>query len=147
MVRRKRSSSDLRATRQRSGGRRGRLPALEALKQQFTAFRRVHRPRTRIPASLRAATLTAIEQGVGRTEVRLACGVSYSQLDAWERCQEGRSPGSSASCEPEDARVFSVLKDTITPVERNDEEPLEFRLNGWSITLQRIMTAQSTSKR
>ena len=139
MVRRNRSSSDLGGVRPGSSEERGQLGTQDALREQFAEFRRDHRPRTRIPANLRAAALAAIRQGLGRTEVRRACGVSSEQLDAWQRRQSSDLLDANAPVERDDARVFSVLTDTATPVERNDEQPLEFRVNGWSITLRRVV--------
>ena len=137
MVRREQSSSDLRETGSTSAGV-GALPTLEALRQQFGEFRRSQPPRTRVPASLRRAALAAMGEGAGRTDVRRACGVTSKQLDAWQRGQEAGPSHANGSGELDAARVFSVLSGPAAPVESRNESPLEFRLNGWSITLRRV---------
>lgn len=137
MVRRK-ASSDLAGPRSRSNTERGQRMSLENLRKQFVEFRRKHRSRTRIPTSLRTEALEAVRKGAGWTEVCRACGVSSSQLDTWQRRLGASSPDVSASIERDEAQVFSVETDTAIPNEGNAEQRLEFRLNGWSISLRRV---------
>ena len=115
---------------------------LNHLKQRFAAFRAEHRPRTRIPVTLREAVLGALDDGVDRAELRRACGVSSGQLDQWQRLR-GRVPAREEGCQPV-ARVFSVEEDSrASTLESSDgamAPALELRVGGWSVAIRPVAT-------
>ncbi len=98
--------------------------------------------RTRIPNSLRTAAVSAVEQGADRLEVQKACGVSSVQFSSWEREQEKFSSEDVSSRKNRSvARVFAVHSEPEVQGGGSEEPPLEFVVNGWSITLRRTEKA------
>jgi hypothetical protein len=79
---------------------------------------------------LRAAALAALREGVAPCDLYRACGVSWSQVVAWEA--RGRV------AEAADVRVFSVVEEQ--PAERPlalwAEDELELRLGPWSVSVR-----------
>ena len=113
---------------------------IEGLSRRFAEFHRRHPRRTRVPDELRRDTLAALRQGVTRTQLRRACGVSSKQLAQWQK-SHGKIPKNAARATP-DARVFSVVGDG--PAQRAEslsseqDQLLELRLDGWSISVRRV---------
>ena len=144
-------SKSSQSTPARGGSRRPLSKAqdklLSELEVQFRGFRAKHPPRTRIPAELRAAAIAAFRRGIGAGELYRRCGISSSQLEAWE---SGSQPGSKPSRkkagprvpDSRDVRVFSVVD--AEPVAQSMagaptvtvEDRLELRLGRWSIRVQ-----------
>ena len=150
MARRETASSEIRGDRRTASASHN----LERLSLRFAEFHRHHPRRTRVPDDLRRDTLAALRQGVTRTQLLRACGVSSKQLVQWQNSRS-RIPENADRAAP-NARVFSVVgEDAVHRVESADSdrdyqpEPrqptdseqdhrLELRLNGWSISVRRV---------
>ena len=122
-------------------GRSGRSPpdegpsALAELAGRFARFREEHPRGARVPEDLRAAALAALRQGVVPGHLYRACGVSWSQVDAWKRRAASAEPRDEAT----DMRVFSVIDEP--PIDRPErvtptEHELELRLGPWSVSVR-----------
>ena len=113
---------------------------LDGLSQRFAEFHSRHPRRTRVPDDLRRDTLVALRQGVTRTQLRRACGVSSKQLAQWQNSR-GKILKNAARATP-DARVFSVVGDgpaqRAEPSSSEQDHQLELRLDGWSISVRRV---------
>lgn len=111
------------------------------LRRSFAEFRRQHKSRTRLPETLRALALAAVESGTSEQEVRRACGVTSEQLSHWRK---HRRPGTGemAKSHPK-ARVYSVVDDPPAE-ERADSvgtqkgQSLELRLGSWAICIRQL---------
>ena len=122
----------------RRRGRRPRAvsPMVAGLRRRFEQFRAQHPRGTRVPPELRAAVLSALARGAVPADIARACGVSWSQIRAWE----GRRRESSTAA-AEDLRVFSVVD---TPPDARDApnaaaaagDHLELRLGQWSVSIK-----------
>ena len=114
-------------------------PALAELARRFAKFRE-ERPRgSRIPEDLRAAVLRGLDQGVSYGDIQRACGVSWSQVAAWqEKHRPGRRPPEAD--EAPGVRVFSVVDEPRVPrpVAPNAEafRDLELRIGPWRVSLR-----------
>ncbi len=110
---------------------------LEHLRRSFAKFRRVHRPRTRIPQELRDEALGALRCGASEPDVRRACRITLEQLQWWQRC--GARP-----CDPEEhtALVFPVVDEVSgVAIERTEDhaaQELELRIGGWAICIRQL---------
>lgn len=128
-----------RGNHQDQGQRQRAQRSLEQLEQRFARFRREHPRQTRIPDALRRDALAAIRLGVTRTQLRNACGVSSDQVKHWQR--NGGLAVAEREPNIEDARVFSVLEDVPSRESESrspdEEQHLELRLGGWSISVRR----------
>ena len=111
------------------------VPAsLSALAERFARFRASHQRCARVPPELRAEALSVLREGVTAGGLRRACGLSWSQLDAWMSRAADR-PGRS----PEEAvRFFSVVDDARPggPQAVAAEQPLELRAGPWCVTVR-----------
>lgn len=129
----------------RSGGRRrsaeGSLSAsgLAELAGRFARFRREQPRGARVPEELRAAVVAALGQGVAPSELQRACGVTWSQVMTWQ----ARRPGdrrASASAEPTEVRVFSVVdeprEDPAEAPESMGGRGLELRFGPWTVSVR-----------
>ena len=105
---------------------------LERVTQLFARFRAGHPAGTRIPDSLRAAVLSALEGGVPRGPLFRACGLSGGQVAGWAAAMPdatGRRP----------VRLFAVEDagaDEAGPDAAAGEE-VTVRVGPWSVTLRR----------
>lgn len=125
--------------RRRSETRDG-SSALAELENRFARFREEHARGTRIPEELRAAVLAALDEGVRPRELHRKCGVSWSQIVAWQARGVGRVKEQAA--EPREVRVFSVADEP--PMHRSGalsstaEQELELRFGPWSVKIQGV---------
>jgi hypothetical protein len=111
--------------------------ALAQLEQRFAQFRAEHARCTRIPAELRAAVLNAMGAGATATALRHRCGVSSSQLAAWQA--SGKRRAVSELLAPEKVRVFPVVDEVPAggaACETAPEQMLELRLGPWSVSVR-----------
>ena len=108
--------------------------ALSALAERFARFRASHQRCARVPPELRAAALSVLREGVTEGALRRACGLSWSQLDAWMSRAADR-PGLGPA---EAVRVFSVVDDARPggPQAVAAEQPLELRAGPWCVTVR-----------
>ena len=109
---------------------------LAKLERRFTRFRSEHAGGTRIPEELRAGCLVAIEAGVAPGALYAACGVSWSQVDAWKTRAASQQPAPVAEA---GARVFTVVDDP--PAQSGGASPLveqalELRVGPWSVSVR-----------
>lgn len=110
--------------------------ALSALAERFARFRASHQRCARVPPELRAAALAVLLEGVTEGALRRACGISWSQLDAWmSRAADRSRPGLRPA---EAVRVFSVVDDARPggPQAVAAEQTLELRAGPWSVTVR-----------
>jgi len=131
--------------RGRRGGRLaagdGAHAALGTLARRYALFRRDHARGARIPAGLRQAALALLRRGVVPGELYRACGVSWSQVIAWEAWAAGRRVAAEAPpADPGGARVFSVVEDApgrrTEPRVSTAPPDLELRLGRWSVRVR-----------
>jgi len=113
---------------------------LENLRRMFATFRREHRPRARIPRSLREAALEAIQGGIPELSVRRACCISREQLDFWRRSQNASEQQLE---QPErKARIFPVVDDgcEICDGEAGQRvaSELHLRVGRWEISIRQV---------
>ena len=104
---------------------------LEALAREFARFRETHHSRARIPDALREHALSALADGVARTPVAGACGVTSSTLSVWQERRD-RENGRCEVGDSQKARVFSVMPKTTPGL-----GSVELRVEGWSLTISR----------
>ncbi len=127
---------------------------IEGLSRRFAEFHRGHPRRTRVPDDLRQDALGALRQGVTRTQLRRACGVSSEQLEQWQNSRD-KIPKDADRAAPE-ARVFSVVGEDAVhrvestgsdrdhqpelrqPADSDQDHQLELRLDGWTISVRRV---------
>ena len=113
---------------------------IEGLSRRFAEFHSRHPRRTRVPDDLRRDTLAALRQGVTRTQLRRACGVSSKQLAQWQNSHGKISKNATRATQ--DTRVFSVVgEDAAQRAESLNSEQdhqLELRLDGWTISVRRV---------
>jgi hypothetical protein len=114
--------------------------SLKKLSRRFTQFRGEHPLQTRIPDTLRKATLAALRRGVTQAQVRRACGVTSGQLDDWQQSLDRVATPARRNLKP--ARVFSVVDDNASrdsqATSPNRDQPLELRLGGWEICVRQV---------
>jgi hypothetical protein len=114
------------------------VATVEDLRRQFLAFRRANKRAARIPDSLRAAVLAALEQGVGQGCLQRACRFTSTQLASWRAEQLRRVPEMPSSMPG--ARVFSVVDEEVVPESARPtvgrDQPLEFRMGQWSVSIR-----------
>jgi hypothetical protein len=131
--------SGRRGNHQNEGQRQRAERSLEQLEQRFARFRREQPRQSRIPDALRRDALAVIRLGVTRTQLRKVCGVSSDQVKHWQR--NGGYAATQRAPNIKDARVFSVLQDHPSREsesrDRDEEQHLELRLGGWSISVRR----------
>ncbi len=112
---------------------------LERLRRRFEVFRSTNSRTAQIPVSLRKAVLAVLQEGVTRSAVQKSCGVSWTQMDQWQKLYRPLPrPHRARPVEP--ARVLSVVDgDRLPPggVE-SSKQPLELRIGGWSISVRPI---------
>ena len=113
---------------------------VEQLRQSFAKFRRTHRPRTRIPGTLREATLAALQRGTTELEVRRACGVTAEQIAQW-RHHRG-SCAERGDLSGQEAQVFPVVDEmsgmNIDGADGHAEQNLELRVGRWAICIGQV---------
>jgi len=143
-------STSIRSRRRRRPRTSEPSSVLADLERRFAEFRREHPRGARVPDDLRAATLDAQVKGVSAGAIHRSCGVSWSQLMAWQSA--GRSaPAQRASRgakPPADVRVFSVVDDPMdrgAPAVSADNE-LELRVGPWSVSV-RLTDPMRTERR
>ena len=106
----------------------------------FATFRREHRPRARIPRSLREAALEAIQSGIPELQVRRACHISREQLDWWRRSQNASEQQLE---QPErKARIFPVVDDDCEICDgeagQRVASELQLRVGRWEISIRQV---------
>jgi hypothetical protein len=114
---------------------------IEQLRRGFEAFRREHRPGTRIPQVLRDKALAALSGGTPKLKVLRACRISPQQLRWW---RQGQSCGAQGlELREHEARIFPVVDDVpAIAVERAGEhqaQELELRIGRWAISLRQLV--------
>jgi hypothetical protein len=131
-----RSSSASNPRRRVQLGRPTTNPSLERLRRRFTAFRRNNPRSTQIPDPLRKAVVAALHEGMTRSAVQKACGVSWAQIDRWQASCGPPPPRSERPARS--ARVLSVVDDTPPRGADPPEDQLELRLGAWSICVRPV---------
>lgn len=119
---------------------------LAELAGRYSRFRQEHPRGARVPGELRAATLAALDAGVSTSELYKSCGVSWSQVAAWQGRSSTASQAAMKEDEPTDVRVFSVvdapaLDGGEAKLATDSEAELELRLGPWSVTVRRTKGA------
>ncbi len=90
---------------------------LQNLKQDFAKFRKKNKDYRVIPDYLRKAVVEALEKDIERADIRVACGINYSQMAAWkEQFNSTKSPKPSTIVPSE---VKDSKPSTIVPSEVN----------------------------
>jgi hypothetical protein len=110
------------------GGSGGEPAQLEMLQQRFAQFRAEGGGHKRIPASLRAAVVAALEQGVPPGALQRVCHLSGRQMAAWQA-----SARATAGFAPP-VRVFSVVDEP--PNHPRAVRELSLRVGSWSVTVR-----------
>ena len=110
------------------GGSGGEPAQLEALEQRFAQFRAEGGGHKRIPASLRAAVVAVLEQGVPRGALQRACHLSGRQTADWQ----ASARATAGSAPP--VRVFSVVDEA--PNQPPAAQELSVRVGRWSVTVR-----------
>ena len=113
---------------------------LAELRAEFAAFRKTHRPRTRVPERLRMQALKAIDAGVGPTAVSRASGVTRTQLSRW-RGQRGTAQ------RPMDGDGAQILTVVEADAERASGEAVELEMALGSLQVRIGMRSVGTGKR
>lgn len=127
------------ARRRRRSGADNVSPGLAELATRFARFRKRNRRGTRVPEELRAAALAALDQGAASGELHRSCGITWSQIMAWQARREV-APAKPRRAAPPDVRVFSVVDEL--PADRpavqdsTTEHELQLRLGSWSVTVR-----------
>jgi hypothetical protein len=136
--------------------RRGRPRTVEPsslladLERRFAQFRREQPRGARVPQELRGAALAALMRGVSAGAIERTCGVSWSQLRAWQgarRSVPSQRAGGGAKSTP-NVRVFSVVDEPVdraAPAASAGDE-LELRLGPWTVSV-RLTDAKRTERR
>jgi hypothetical protein len=121
----------------------GQHRGLEQLRRRFEAFRDVSPPNARIPVPLRKAVLALLREGVARSAVMKACGVSWTQVERWTELYAPEPPSRDLP-PPRAPRVLSVVDDAPPLTETSEPlvETLELRLGRWSVTVRPTGNAQ-----
>jgi hypothetical protein len=136
---RQRGPTRPRGRQQSAEGRSSAALALAELESRFARFRRTQPRGARVPEELRAAVVAAVGQGVRPGELQRACGVTWSQVVAWQARRAG-DQGTSGSAGPTKVRVFSVVdeprEDRPEPPESMGERGLELRLGSWTVSVR-----------
>ena len=123
--------------RQRPEAGEGAKTALAALANRFVMFRMEHTRGARVPAELREAVLAVLRSGIAPAEVYRSCGVSWSQVIAWEASATRRGAGlKTPTVDPSRVRVFSVVDDDPVPKASNSRPEFELRLGPWSVSVR-----------
>jgi transposase-like protein len=107
--------------------------AVARLQKEFAAFRRTHRPRTRVPQELRARVVEALDAGVGSGAVCEASGVTRTQLSRW-RAQRDAS-GGQAACGRARAQVLTVVEGDAVAAEA-EEIALDVGIGSWRLSIR-----------
>lgn len=115
-------------------GRAAEPPTLTELAQRFAQFRSNNARFTRVPQELRAAAVQAMSAGVTVSALRRRCGVSSSQVAAWQASSER----GEARAEPAQVRAFSVVDaaPSTGALGASSDETLELRLGPWSVSVR-----------
>jgi transposase-like protein len=100
---------------------------VERLRRSFTAFRKRHAGRTRIPDALRQEVLATLEEGATESEVRRACGVTAEQLLRWRKRERAEAP-----------LVFPIVEEPVAAGMAEGEPDLELRLGRWFIRIGQV---------
>jgi hypothetical protein len=108
-------------------------PALAELGRRFARFREENARGSRVPGELRSAVLAESARGATPSEIARVCGVSWSQLRAWQ----GHEPREGDVANGDEVRVFSVVDSgsaaqSVAP----SEQGLELRWGPWSVRVQ-----------
>ena len=117
---------------------RVRTPAAHSQLEQLAAAIEAHRAgrsRCRLPASLRARVLAAIDAGAPVEAVRKACKLSAWQIASWRQSTALEGGDRVGVPELESPRVLSVV-DRAPRQEPFDGE-IELRIGGWRVSLRR----------
>lgn len=141
-MRRESSSAQVRPSREQV--RPGRKPpTLTNLAQRFAQFRSHNARFTRVPQELRAAVVRVMSAGVTVSALRCRCGVSSSQIAAWQASCEREE----ARAEPTQVRAFSVIDaaPSAGALGVSSDETLELRLGPWSVSVR--IAAQTPARR
>jgi hypothetical protein len=99
---------------------------LDRLRVRFAAFREANPPRTRIPAELRRAVITAIDDGLPPSVLARACGLSANQVQCW------RNASTSARLP---ASILTVIDEQRAAAVSRDAE-IHLCIAGWSVRLR-----------
>ena len=99
---------------------------VDNLAAAFAAFRRVNKPGSWIPSSLRNQVVAALNAGVSIGAIERACKVSRTQLSYWR---------AAADAVPQ-PRVLSVV-DGSGPTHSSAETSIELHVGAWRISVER----------
>jgi hypothetical protein len=129
------------------------------LAAQFAEFRAANTSRKQIPENLRAAVVSALDEGVTASQIRYACKVKASQIDAWRQSTAAADqPSVPARTDSSDrvksARILPVVESRTgalsarsgeprSGVDTPEEVPVTLCIGSWSITLQRLPSRQA----
>jgi hypothetical protein len=104
---------------------------IERLGAAFAAFRRTHKPGTRIPDALRGRVARALGQGVSRSRIQKACRLSWIQI------KKMRSPQvvqRTTLAQP--PRVLSVVDERAHKAAASDA--VEIGIGEWRVSVTRV---------
>lgn len=113
-------------------------PALSGIAERFARFRREHPQRTRVPTDLREAILAALRKGVTAGQLQRACGVSRSQIAAWQQAMPRSASAKRRRTAAENVRVFSVVDEVPVPPHGTAAlagHELVLQLGPWSVSV------------
>ncbi len=90
---------------------------LQNLKQDFAKFRKQNRDYRVIPDYLRKAVVEALDKNIERADIRIACGINYTQMTAWKQQFNTVKSPKSSSMEP--LELKGPKPSSIEPTEVN----------------------------
>ncbi len=103
---------------------------IERLGTAFAAFRRAHKPGTRIPDTLRGRVASALRQGVSGSRIQKVCRLSWIQVKKMRSTQVVHRPTL-----PQPPRVLSVVDENASrPV---PAEAIEIGIGEWRVSVTR----------
>jgi hypothetical protein len=89
----------------------------------------------RFPRALHESVLSALDEGVSPEDIMVACRLTRSQLDCWQRKYQ-KAPARGAEIHSPLTRVLNVVDDQLPEQIGVTAEGIEIRIGRWQLQLR-----------